>query len=463
MPKGKAKYLPIPAIFIDVILLLNAFLTADYLVFGGTFPDPVFYYWLFLGWVALWISIALFYKLFDLPRILYLDKIVSKTMFTVAIFAMVSASLIYLITDYKFSKPFFVTAILLFGTMLVIWHTMLAVMFKAYRKSGRNFRNVAIVGFKQPAEKLINEVLLVPENGFRISGIYTNETLPTGMDQFYKGTEEGLITNSISTGLDELFIALPGERSELINEYMRFADKHMIRAHILPNFSNYLNQNFAMDYVYNVPILQLRKEPLESLSNRMAKRLFDLLFSTLVLVLLGSWLFPLLALLIKAGSKGPVFFKQLRSGRDDQPFYCYKFRTMTVNEDADRKMASKGDARITRIGSFLRKSSLDELPQFINVLLDDMSVVGPRPHMLQHTDEYQESVEKYMVRHYAKPGITGMAQVNGYRGEIRKKEDIENRAKADVWYIENWSVFLDIKIILKTVWQVFFTKEENAF
>ena len=136
---------------------------------------------------------------------------------------------------------------------------------------------------------------------------------------------------------------------------------------------------------------------------------------------------------------------------------------MAVNQDADRKMATKGDARVTKLGSFLRRSSLDELPQFINVLFNEMSVVGPRPHMLQHTNEYQESVDKYMVRHYAKPGITGMAQINGYRGEIKKKEDIENRAKSDVWYIENWSVFLDIKIIFKTVWQVFFTKEENAF
>jgi len=148
MPKGKAKYLPIPAIFIDVLLLFNAFLTADYIVFNGTFPDPVFYYWLFFGWVVLWISIALFYKLFDLPRILYLEKIVAKTVFTVAIFGMISASLIYFITDYKFSKHFFITAILLFGTMLVFWHMMLAVMFKAYRKSGNNYKNVAVVGFK---------------------------------------------------------------------------------------------------------------------------------------------------------------------------------------------------------------------------------------------------------------------------------------------------------------------------
>ena len=192
-------------------------------------------------------------------------------------------------------------------------------------------------------------------------------------------------------------------------------------------------------------------------------RLFDILFSLIVIFFIMSWLLPLLALIIKATSKGPVFFSQLRSGKAGKEFNCLKFRSMTVNAASDTLQATKNDARITPIGKFIRKTSLDEFPQFFNVLLNHMSVVGPRPHMLKHTQEYQELVEKFMVRHFAKPGITGWAQVSGFRGETKKVQDMANRAAADIWYIENWNIFLDVKIIFLTVWRVFFRRDRNAF
>jgi putative colanic acid biosysnthesis UDP-glucose lipid carrier transferase len=175
-----------------------------------------------------------------------------------------------------------------------------------------------------------------------------------------------------------------------------------------------------------------------------------------------SWFTPLMALIIKLDSKGPVFFKQLRSGKDNRSFHCLKFRSMAVNQDADHKQASRGDTRITRVGAFIRKTSIDELPQFFNVLMGDMSVVGPRPHMLKHTSDYSELIEKFMVRHFLTPGITGWAQVKGLRGETKDPEYMEKRVEADIWYLENWSFLLDMKIIVLTVWQAI-TGNKNAF
>jgi putative colanic acid biosynthesis UDP-glucose lipid carrier transferase len=181
------------------------------------------------------------------------------------------------------------------------------------------------------------------------------------------------------------------------------------------------------------------------------KRLFDIVFSSLVILLILSWLTPLLYILIKLESKGPLFFKQSRHGYNKKTFFCYKFRSMTVNCDADKVMNTKNDMRVTRIGKFMRKTSLDELPQFFNVFLGNMSVVGPRPHMEVHTSEYGASVDKYLVRHFAKPGVTGLAQIKGYRGEIIQPSDMVNRVRMDIFYLEKWSPLLDFKIVYATV------------
>lgn len=465
MPKGKEKYLPIPALLIDAILLFNAFLTADYFIFKGHFPDPIFYYALFIGWFVLWVIIALFYKIYDLPRVFFIDQQIKKNMNALVMFTLISAALLYFITDYKFSKSFFILAIVIFAFMLMAWHTMLIILFKAYRLKGNNFRTAIVVGLKSPIEKLINDVLLVPEHGYKLKGVFGDfeEISNNNLHSLIKGKEDELLPFLEENQIDEMFIALPGHKSKLINTYMSYADNHMIRVHILPNFSSYLFQRFEINYIQSIPTLKLRKEPLESLSNRMLKRLFDIIFSVFVLVVIGVWLFPIIAIIIKATSKGPILFKQQRSGKDGEIFYCLKFRSMTINKNADTLQATKNDSRITKIGKFLRKSSLDEFPQFINVLMNHMSVVGPRPHMLKHTDEYQKIVHKFMVRHYAKPGITGWAQIKGFRGETKKVKDMENRAEADIWYVENWNFFLDIKIIILTIWRVVFKKEENAF
>jgi putative colanic acid biosynthesis UDP-glucose lipid carrier transferase len=217
-----------------------------------------------------------------------------------------------------------------------------------------------------------------------------------------------------------------------------------------------------MEMMEFIPLMTIRREPLQAAYNRALKRVFDIFFSLAILLTIFPILYIVVGILIKLSSPGPILFTQKRTGLYGQDFMCYKFRTMKVNEDTDLLQAVKNDPRKTKIGDFLRRTNLDEFPQFINVLLGNMSVVGPRPHMLKHTNQYSVLIDKYMVRHLVKPGVTGWAQVTGYRGETKTLEQMEGRVKRDVWYIENWTFFLDIKIIVVTVLNMF-KGEKNAY
>jgi Undecaprenyl-phosphate glucose phosphotransferase len=262
--------------------------------------------------------------------------------------------------------------------------------------------------------------------------------------------------------VEEIYSTILPNQNKKMETLIKTADDHCIRIKFVPDFSRHLNDRFYISYVQDFPIITLRKEPLDDINNQFKKRLFDLLVSSLVIVFVLSWLTPLLAIIIKLDSKGPVFFKQKRSGRDNMPFWCLKFRSMTVNNKSDELQATKNDMRITRIGAFLRKTSLDELPQFLNVFMGNMSVAGPRPHMLKHTEKYSPIVEKYMVRHLIKPGISGWAQVNGYRGETETPELMKKRVEFDLWYLENWSLMLDVKILFMTIINLF-KRQEKAY
>ena len=209
----------------------------------------------------------------------------------------------------------------------------------------------------------------------------------------------------------------------------------------------------AATHVANAPIVQ--RHPLR-------KRTFDFVFALLVVLFILIWLIPLIACIIKLESKGPILFRQLRTGKDGKPFYCFKFRSMRVNADSDTKQASRGDARVTKVGAYLRKTSLDELPQFFNVLFGEMSIVGPRPHMLAHTEAYSLAIHNFMDRHLGMPGITGLAQVSGYRGETRELSAMAKRVNADIYYLHNQSLWLDVKIVLLTVRQAL-RKNEHVF
>ena len=202
----------------------------------------------------------------------------------------------------------------------------------------------------------------------------------------------------------------------------------------------------------NTPVLSIRREPLELRENRILKRVFDVVLSSFFLFTIFPIIYLIVGLAIKISSPGPVFFKQKRSGEDGKEFYCYKFRSMKVNAQCDSLQATRDDPRKTKIGEIIRKTSIDELPQFINVLKGDMSIVGPRPHMLKHTKEYSKLINSFMVRHFVKPGITGWAQVTGFRGETKELWQMEGRVMRDIWYIEHWTFVLDLLIIYKTVY-----------
>lgn len=265
---------------------------------------------------------------------------------------------------------------------------------------------------------------------------------------------KGAVLVSKENNIDEIFSTITPDQNNEIYDLMYAAEKEFIRFRIVPNLSKFINHSIHVDYFRDLPILSLRSEPLDDVGNRLKKRALDVSVSFLVIVFILSWMIPLLGLLIFLESRGPIFFTQKRTGKNNLPFNCIKFRSMQSNSESDLKQATKGDARVTKIGKFIRKTSLDEFPQFLNVFTGEMSVVGPRPHMIKHTNDYSKAVDQYMVRQFLKPGITGWAQINGFRGEITSAEQIENRVNKDLWYLENWTLWLDIQIIFLTVYQV---------
>jgi len=255
--------------------------------------------------------------------------------------------------------------------------------------------------------------------------------------------------------IDEIYFALPLTYDHLLKDFNQFADDNFVYFRIAPDFTKVVNERCNIFLINNsVPVFTPRNEPLGVSLNVFLKRFFDILFSATVIFTLFPILFPVIAIAIRLDSKGPIFFKQLRPGKKNKLFDCYKFRTMYCN-DTTEVQATKNDPRITKVGRFLRKTNLDELPQFFNVLLGNMSVVGPRPNLISQLEKYSKTIHLYKVRHFITPGITGYAQVNGFRGETKDPELMKKRVHYDVLYIENWSLALDIKIIFLTIWNMF--------
>jgi putative colanic acid biosynthesis UDP-glucose lipid carrier transferase len=319
---------------------------------------------------------------------------------------------------------------------------------RKYRVEGKNLRNIIIVGTNKSVKKLTNFFQEHPELGYRITGFFSDKI---NADPKYLGN----ITDSFDYlkmhEVDEIYCSLSELTEKQIAEFIHYADNNLVVLKLLPDTKDVYTTKMVVEYYDYIPILSLRTIPIDSFVNQVVKRIFDILFSVFILVFVLSWLTPLLFIFIKLESKGPLFFKQTRDGLNGNRFVCYKYRSMYINQKANDTPCTKNDYRVTKIGKFLRKTSIDELPQFFNVFLSDMSVVGPRPHMLSETKKYAKAVDKYMVRHFVKPGITGLAQVKGYRGEIEKNEEMEFRVKLDIFYIENWSFLLDLKIIGQTI------------
>jgi putative colanic acid biosynthesis UDP-glucose lipid carrier transferase len=330
-----------------------------------------------------------------------------------------------------------------FVAVFIIKFVSYYLLMKYREKVKGNIRNVVVIGDNKKTQQLINVFTERTEYGYDFKKQFSpKEDKFNMLDCFHF-----IVRNNI----DEIYCSVSELSDSQLNGFINFADNNLKTLKFLPDNKNIFSKKLKFEYYDYLPILSLRDIPLHSSINAFIKRTFDVLFSLFVFFGILIWFAPILALLIRLESKGPIFFIQKRTGFDNKEFQCFKFRSMAVNDDADAKQAGKNDMRVTKIGRFIRRTSIDELPQFYNVLFGNMSVVGPRPHMLKHTDEYANKVDKYMLRHFVKPGITGLAQVRGYRGEIEQDSDIQNRIKFDIFYVENWSFLLDLKIIIQTI------------
>ena len=417
--------------------------------------------------VLLLLNFCYFFSLYFVPiqlhrSIVYLDKIVQRAFSVISLLIFLFATcLIFLnVGDVlaTFLVVYYVSTIVVFSC----WRVFVRMLLKFYRRKGYNFKRVVIVGAGKNGMELYRAMRDDISSGFNILGFFDDNLALKDILPSYLGTTDKVEEFAIAKDIDEIYCTLPGTNDEKILRMLNFAEKQMIRFYIVPEFYRNVKKSVVMEFLESVPLLTIRREPLQAFYNRALKRSFDLVFSSVVLCTIFPILYVLIGFLIKRSSPGPIFFKQKRTGLYGHDFECYKFRTMRVNDQADTMQAVKDDPRKTKIGDFLRRTNLDEFPQFINVFKGDMSVVGPRPHMLKHTEQYSALIDKYMVRHLVKPGVTGWAQVTGYRGETNTLEQMEGRVKRDVWYIENWTFFLDLKIIVVTLVNMF-RGDKNAY
>ncbi len=459
--KGYSQYFWVIHFIGDLFIVSFTFLFIYYLKFETLiFSDK--YKFLFIIFVSIWVLVALLLNLYKIKRLRRLDRVLFN-LFKAFIFnAFVISAILFSLKASEFSREhLYATYILLFA-LIMLWRYSAIKLIYLFRKSGFNYKRVIIIGGSEVANQLYTHFISDNGLGVKIKGIFSDSNISFDVnDNISIGGFDDLELFALHNNIDEVYYTMPLTYTQKIKSLVNFCDQNMIRFKIVPDFRGFLFKRVNIDFYDDVPVVTLRAEPLTDIKNRLLKRVFDILFSALVIVFVLTWLYPILAILIKLSSKGPVLFKQARSGVGNMEFMCYKFRSMTQSVEADSKQARKGDARITKIGAFLRKSSLDEFPQFINVLMGDMSIVGPRPHMLLHTEEYSALINKYMVRQLVKPGITGAAQIKGYRGETKELKDMEGRVRLDVWYIENWSLSADINIIFLTVWNLL-KGDENA-
>ena len=327
-------------------------------------------------------------------------------------------------------------------------------LLKEYRKVFKgNLRKVVIVGLNKKTDQLRKYFNDNPDYGYQLVTIFD-------LKQF-QNIEE-IIKHISENEVDEIYSSIAELNNKELTSLIDFADNNLKILKFLPDNKEIYSKKLDFTYYDFLPILSMRRIPTDEPINLFVKRIFDVIFSLIVIIGVLSWLTPILGLIIKMESKGPIFFKQKRNGLDYKEFYCYKFRSMRPNPEAHLYQIKKNDPRVTRIGKIIRKTSIDELPQFINVLKGNMSVVGPRPHMVSNTHMYAEKIDKFMVRHFIKPGITGLAQVSGFRGEVEDDNFIINRVKYDIFYLENWSLLMDLKIVVKTVYNAL-SGDEKAY
>ncbi|GAB4091714.1 undecaprenyl-phosphate glucose phosphotransferase [Flaviaesturariibacter terrae] len=411
---------------------------------------------------VLWIFCCFIFSLYS-PRTFFKAEIFIKNS-AKAWFLFLQVGVLYIFfSNHSFSRSFLTHFLLGFGGILLVTRLLYIGISRYVQFEERSLRRVAILGYNDMGKR-VAEMLDENNRDIRIEGYFEDYNKVQELSLYpILGNLKDCLDYSVQNGVTEIYSTLLPKDNEYLYELAEIAEDNFIRVRFVLDYNLFINRAMHVDFLDDVPVLSLRREPLTELGNKIMKRAFDIAFSSLVILFLLSWLVPIIALVIRIDSKGPVFFTQNRLGRDKKIIKVFKFRSMKVAEkDTEYKQATKDDDRITRVGRFIRKTSLDELPQFFNVLLGSMSVCGPRPHPLKMNDNYRTVINKYMIRHFLKPGITGWAQVNGYRGETKDLRDIQGRIEHDIWYMENWSFWLDVKIIFLTAYNII-KGEENAY
>ncbi len=399
--------------------------------------------------IVFWLILSLFFSFYKVYRFTKVVKIVSLLSKQIFVFGLMIVSYFYLFKINISLKDLLAFFCLLF-IVLNLWRISLHYFFIKYRLvTGSNYRQVVIIGSNKSTKKLewfFNNQL---GYGYKYQGYFTDKDDPNK-----KGSIKQSFDFILENQTDEVYCSVKDLTNTQIEKFIEFCDVEVKSLKFIPDNKELYSKSLHLNYYELLPILSLRKIPLDDSVNSLIKRTFDIIFSIFVIIFVLSWLIPILGLLIVIESKGPIFFRQDRPGIKNKGFGCYKFRSMSLNSRSEDS-AARNDPRVTRIGKFIRKTSIDELPQFFNVFFGEMSVVGPRPHLWKQNEIYGTDIPKYMVRHFVKPGVTGLAQVKGYRGEIETREDIINRTKYDIFYIENWSMLLDLNIIIQTILNIF--------
>ena len=405
---------------------------------------------------ALWIISAFITKFYEVYRFTKLIRIISYIfyqllLFSILVFAFFGAA--------QSSTPgLSQTLVFLLYTFIIISLFKLTLFYalQSYRLGfGGNFRKTIIIGNDESVSELKEFFLNQKELGYENRMTFKfNHPSDLNLEECFDFI--------LSRNIDEVYCSANELDESQISRLITFCENNFKILKFISKRGGLLSKKLKTDTYGLSTVQSLREMPLSNDFNTILKRTFDIVFSLVVIIFLLSWITPIIGLIIKIESRGPVFFKQTRNGIKFREFTCYKFRSMIENNDADIQQATKNDKRVTKIGKILRKTSLDELPQFFNVLIGNMSVVGPRPHMIKENERYSRSVDKFMVRHFVKPGITGLAQVKGFRGEIETDEDIINRVKYDIYYLENWSLILDLNIVFLTTIN-FLTGQKKAY
>jgi len=412
-----------------------------------SFAAIAFFVFINIGWAVL----SAIFKLNKVDRQSHKKRILANYSMVIVFFFFMFLLFFQFVSFNYYSRDYIKILFPLFYIALLLWQFFLYFSIIAYRKYGYNYRNVIIVGYNDNATSLKDYFVNNPWTGYHFKGFITFQK---SEKKYVVGTYDELESFIADNQIDEIYIMSNEIHQSIYKIISSIISKHSVKIRLVPDLLHFSNMNISLVNYDLIPIMRIEKGPLNRWHNRFVKRVFDVMFSLIIIVGLLSWLIPLLAIFDLFSGRDGVFFIQKRTGLDNNTFNVIKFRTMVKNSMADTDQVTKDDKRVSKLGGFLRKTSIDELPQFFNVLIGNMSVVGPRPHMLKHTEEYKALVAKFMIRHAVKPGITGYAQVRGARGEIKKAKDIKARIKLDIFYIENWSLTMDIKIVLITIGKI---------